>query len=129
VIGLAGKNAILIVQFARDAMVRGAALVDAVVAACAMRFRPIVMTSAAFLLGVVPLVFSSGGGAESRHSIGTGVFGGVIAATVLGLIFTPVAFYLVMRATQRRSTKTGARGARTGSAAGEDVQDPETESS
>jgi HAE1 family hydrophobic/amphiphilic exporter-1 len=129
VIGLAGKNAILIVQFARDAMVRGAALVDAVVAACAMRFRPIVMTSAAFLLGVVPLVFSSGGGAESRHSIGTGVFGGVIAATVLGLIFTPAAFYLVMRATQRRSTKTGARGARTGSAAGEDVHDPETESS
>jgi HAE1 family hydrophobic/amphiphilic exporter-1 len=94
-----------------------------------MRFRPIVMTSAAFLLGVVPLVFSSGGGAESRHSIGTGGFGGVIAATVLGLIFTPAAFYLVMRATQRRSTKTGARGARTGSAAGEDVHDPETESS
>ncbi|RKP48334.1 multidrug efflux RND transporter permease subunit [Trinickia fusca] len=102
VIGLAGKNAILIVQFARDLRTRGVALADAVVQACAMRFRPIVMTSAAFLLGVVPLVFSTGGGAESRHSIGTGVFGGVIAATALGLVFTPIAFYVVMRLTERR---------------------------
>ncbi|HEV3105566.1 MAG TPA: multidrug efflux RND transporter permease subunit [Trinickia sp.] len=102
VIGLAGKNAILIVQFARDLHARGTPLAEAIIEACAMRFRPIVMTSAAFLLGVVPLVFSSGGGAESRHSIGTGVFGGVIAATLLGLVFTPIAFYLVMRATERR---------------------------
>jgi HAE1 family hydrophobic/amphiphilic exporter-1 len=101
VIGLSGKNAILIVQFARDLHARGEPLVHAIVAACAMRFRPIVMTSAAFLLGVVPLVLSSGAGSESRHSIGTGVFGGVIAATALGLVFTPVAFYLVMRATAR----------------------------
>jgi len=106
VIGLSGKNAILIVQFARDLYARGEPLARAIVAACAMRFRPIVMTSAAFLLGVVPLVFSSGGGSESRHSIGTGVFGGVIGATVLGLVFTPVAFYLVMRATAR-FTKPG----------------------
>ncbi len=101
VIGLSGKNAILIVQFARDLCRRGEPLARAIVAACAMRFRPIVMTSAAFLLGVVPLVFSTGGGAESRHSIGTGVFGGVIAATLFGLVFTPIAFYLVMRATAR----------------------------
>jgi hydrophobe/amphiphile efflux-1 (HAE1) family protein len=102
VIGLAGKNAILIVQFARDLYSRGVPLVDAIVEASAMRFRPIVMTSAAFLLGVVPLVFSHGAGAESRHSLGTGVFGGVLAATLLGLVFTPVAFYLVMRFTDRR---------------------------
>ncbi len=127
VIGLAGKNAILIVQFARDARARGAALVDSIVQACAMRFRPIVMTSAAFLLGVVPLVFSSGGGAESRHSIGTGVFGGVIAATVLGLVFTPVAFYIVMRATQRRSKTKDGRAAGTGDAAGEHVPGAEKE--
>ncbi|PMS30466.1 HAE1 family hydrophobic/amphiphilic exporter-1 [Trinickia symbiotica] len=102
VIGLAAKNAILIVQFARDLHARGMPLVDSIVEASAMRFRPIVMTSAAFLLGVVPLVFSQGAGAESRHSLGTGVFGGVIAATLLGLVFTPVAFYFVMRVTQRR---------------------------
>ncbi|WP_206957723.1 multidrug efflux RND transporter permease subunit [Trinickia acidisoli] len=130
VIGLAGKNAILIVQFARDAQARGVRLVDSIVQACAMRFRPIVMTSAAFLLGVVPLVFSSGGGAESRHSIGTGVFGGVIAATALGLVFTPVAFYIVMRATQRRRPSSGSKpmgGAE--DATGERVPDPETEPS
>ncbi|HVW52045.1 MAG TPA: multidrug efflux RND transporter permease subunit [Trinickia sp.] len=129
VIGLAGKNAILIVQFARDARAHGVALVDAIVQACAMRFRPIVMTSAAFLLGVVPLVFSSGGGSESRHSIGTGVFGGVIAATVLGLAFTPVAFHVVMRATQRRASSGGERKADSEQASVDGVPDPERESS
>jgi HAE1 family hydrophobic/amphiphilic exporter-1 len=129
VIGLAGKNAILIVQFARDAQARGTPLVDAIVQACAMRFRPIVMTSAAFLLGVVPLVFSSGGGAESRHSIGTGVFGGVIAATVLGLVFTPVAFYVVMRATRRRPGSGAKPKRHVQDAAGERMTDPETEPS
>lgn len=129
VIGLAGKNAILIVQFARDARAHGVALVDAIVQACAMRFRPIVMTSAAFLLGVVPLVFSSGGGAESRHSIGTGVFGGVIAATVLGLAFTPVAFHVVMRATQRRASSGSEHLAEGEQASAEGVPDPERESS
>jgi HAE1 family hydrophobic/amphiphilic exporter-1 len=129
VIGLAGKNAILIVQFARDAQARGVGLVDSIVQACAMRFRPIVMTSAAFLLGVVPLVFSSGGGAESRHSIGTGVFGGVIAATVLGLVFTPVAFYVVMRATRKRAGRGGAPSGGAEDSAGERIPDPETEPS
>lgn len=129
VIGLAGKNAILIVQFARDAQARGVPLVDSIVQACAMRFRPIVMTSAAFLLGVVPLVFSSGGGAESRHSIGTGVFGGVIAATVLGLVFTPIAFYIVMRATGNRGRPGATPPGRVGDAAGERLPDPETEPS
>ncbi len=129
VIGLAGKNAILIVQFARDAQSRGRGLVDSIVQACAMRFRPIVMTSAAFLLGVVPLVFSSGGGAESRHSIGTGVFGGVIAATVLGLIFTPIAFYVVMRATGDHRRPGASHRDKVGDGAGKRLPDPETEPS
>lgn len=93
VIGLAAKNAILIVQAANVRRARGLPLGAAVVGASAERLRPIVMTSAAFLLGVLPLVLSRGGGAESRHSIGTGVFGGVIAATALGLVFTPVLYY------------------------------------
>jgi hydrophobe/amphiphile efflux-1 (HAE1) family protein len=96
VIGLSAKNAILIVQFARTLYADGTPLAEAIVAAASARFRPIVMTSAAFLLGVVPLLVSSGAGAESRRSIGTGVFGGAITATVLGLIFTPLAFYIVV---------------------------------
>ena len=96
VIGLSAKNAILIVEFARTLYADGAPLTDAIVAAASARFRPIVMTSAAFLLGVVPLLVSSGAGAESRRSIGTGVFGGAITATVLGLVFTPLAFYVVV---------------------------------
>jgi HAE1 family hydrophobic/amphiphilic exporter-1 len=102
VIGLSAKNAILIVQFARDLHARGLPLARAVIDAAGARFRPIVMTSAAFLLGVAPLVVSSGAGAESRQSIGTGVFGGVLAATLLGLVFAPVAFYAVVSLTQRR---------------------------
>ncbi|WP_246793221.1 multidrug efflux RND transporter permease subunit [Burkholderia perseverans] len=95
VIGLAAKNAILIVQFARDAHRRGTALREAVLDAAALRFRPIVMTSMAFLLGVVPLVLATGAGAESRRSIGTGAFGGVLAATLFGLVFAPLAYRLV----------------------------------
>lgn len=102
VIGLAAKNAILIVQFARDLYRRGLPLTRAVTEAAAARFRPIVMTSAAFLLGVVPLVVSSGAGAESRRSIGTGVFGGVLAATLFGLVFAPVAFHAVASLTYSR---------------------------
>ncbi|MBB4519100.1 multidrug efflux RND transporter permease subunit [Paraburkholderia fungorum] len=102
VIGLAAKNAILIVQFARDLYRQGLPLTRAVTEAAAARFRPIVMTSAAFLLGVVPLVVSSGAGAESRRSIGTGVFGGVLAATLFGLVFAPVAFHAVASLTYSR---------------------------
>ncbi|KHJ61360.1 efflux RND transporter permease subunit, partial [Burkholderia glumae] len=105
VIGLAAKNAILIVQFARDAHRRGAPLREAVLDAAGLRFRPIVMTSMAFLLGVVPLVLATGAGAESRRSIGTGAFGGVLAATLFGLVFAPLAYRLVAglgRASPRR---------------------------
>ncbi|AGK50796.1 RND transporter, hydrophobe/amphiphile efflux-1 family protein [Burkholderia thailandensis MSMB121] len=95
VIGLSAKNAILIVQFARDLHARGVALREAVIDAAAARFRPIVMTSMAFVLGVVPLVTATGAGAESRRSIGTGAFGGVLAATLFGLAFAPIAFQAV----------------------------------
>ncbi|WP_175975561.1 multidrug efflux RND transporter permease subunit [Burkholderia sp. BCC1047] len=96
VIGLSAKNAILIVQFARELVGRGVPLRQAVVEAAAVRFRPIVMTSMAFLLGVLPLVLATGAGAESRRSIGTGAFGGVLAATIFGLVFAPVAFRVVV---------------------------------
>jgi multidrug efflux pump len=96
VIGLAAKNAILIVEFAVDGQARGMTLYDAVMSAGKLRLRPIVMTSMAFILGVFPLVISSGAGASSRHEIGTGVIGGMLFATVLGLLMIPV-FYVAVR--------------------------------
>ncbi|MGK8890643.1 multidrug efflux RND transporter permease subunit [Burkholderia gladioli] len=115
VIGLAAKNAILIVQFARDAYRRGASLREAVLDAAALRFRPIVMTSMAFLLGVVPLVIATGAGAESRRSIGTGAFGGVLAATLFGLVFAPLAYRLVaVLGSERRRAGGAAEGAADG---------------
>ncbi|WP_342050524.1 MULTISPECIES: efflux RND transporter permease subunit [unclassified Cupriavidus] len=96
VIGLAAKNAILIVEFAVEGQARGLSLFDAVVAAARLRLRPILMTSMAFILGVFPLVVSTGAGAASRHELGIGVIGGMLAATVLGLLFIPV-FYVSVR--------------------------------
>jgi multidrug efflux pump len=96
IIGLAAKNAILIIQFARDLQDKGHDLVDATLEACRLRFRPILMTSIAFVLGVMPLAISTGAGANGRHAIGTGVMGGMIAATVLAVFFVPV-FYVVVR--------------------------------
>ncbi|SAL12108.1 acriflavine resistance protein B [Caballeronia sordidicola] len=116
VIGLSAKNAILIVQFARALHAEGMALAAAIVAAASARFRPIVMTSAAFLLGVTPLLVSSGAGAESRRSIGTGVFGGAITATVLGLVFTPLAYFIVVSAQRVMQRRFKALARRQGSA-------------
>jgi multidrug efflux pump len=96
VIGLAAKNAILIVEFAVDGQANGMTLYDAVVSAGKLRLRPILMTSLAFILGVFPLVVSSGAGAASRHEIGTGVIGGMLFATFLGVLFIPV-FYVIVR--------------------------------
>jgi multidrug efflux pump len=96
VIGLAAKNAILIVEFAVDGQARGMTLYDAIMSAGKLRLRPILMTSMAFILGVFPLVISSGAGASSRHEIGTGVIGGMLFATVLGLLMIPV-FYVAVR--------------------------------
>jgi multidrug efflux pump len=96
VIGLAAKNAILIVEFAVDLQAGGKTLFDAVMEAGKLRLRPILMTSMAFILGVLPLVLSSGAGAASRHEIGTGVIGGMLFATFLGLLMIPI-FYVVVR--------------------------------
>ncbi|WP_372875837.1 efflux RND transporter permease subunit [Pseudomonas sp.] len=94
-IGLAAKNAILIVEFAVLCRAQGMSIVDSAMEASRLRFRPIIMTSLAFILGVVPLAISSGAGSASRHSIGTGVIGGMLAATVLAIFLIPM-FYLLV---------------------------------
>ncbi len=96
-IGLAAKNAILIVEFAQQGLLAGKPALEAAVDAARLRFRPIVMTSLAFVLGVVPLVFASGAGAAARRSMGTGVFGGMLAATFIATIFVPLFFTLFAR--------------------------------
>ena len=97
IIGLSSKNAILIIEFARELQERGMSVYDATLEACRLRFRPILMTSIAFILGVMPLAISSGAGAQSRHAIGTGVIGGMIGATVLAVFLVPVFFVVVRR--------------------------------
>ncbi|UYB69616.1 efflux RND transporter permease subunit [Aeromonas veronii] len=104
-IGLSAKNAILIVEFAKELYDKGMGLGEAVVEAARLRLRPILMTSLAFILGVLPLVISSGAGASSRNAIGTGVMGGMISATVLAIFFVPLFFVLVMRYFTKHSTK------------------------
>jgi len=101
-VGLAAKNAILIVEFAKQAEEQGMNRYDAAVDAARTRLRPIVMTSLAFILGVVPLVFASGAGAEMRQSLGTAVFSGMIGVTVFGLLFTPLFYVLASRFARRR---------------------------
>ncbi|WP_331352544.1 efflux RND transporter permease subunit [Cellvibrio sp. UBA7671] len=100
-IGLAAKNAILIVEFAKALYEDGMDLVQATMEAVRMRLRPIIMTSLAFMLGVTPLVISSGAGSGSQNAIGTGVFGGMFSATVLAIFFVPVFFVVVFRLAQR----------------------------
>jgi multidrug efflux pump subunit AcrB len=95
-VGLAAKNAILIVEFAKQAEDEGADRFDAAVTAARTRLRPILMTSLAFILGVVPLAIASGAGAEMRQSLGTAVFAGMLGVTLFGLVFTPV-FYVLVR--------------------------------
>ncbi len=94
-VGLASKNAILIVEFAEQLRERGLPLVEAAVQAATIRLRPILMTSLAFILGVVPLVFATGAGENGRHSVGTTVFGGMIMSTVLNLFFIPVLYLII----------------------------------
>ena len=97
IIGLSSKNAILIIEFAKSLHEQGMGLVEATLEACRLRFRPILMTSFAFILGVMPLAISTGAGAQSRHAIGTGVIGGMIAATALAVFLVPVFFVVVSR--------------------------------
>lgn len=103
-IGLTAKNAILIVEFAKDLHEQGMSRFDAAVQACRMRLRPIVMTSLAFTLGVVPLALASGAGAGSSHAIGTGVIGGMITATLLVIFWVPLFYVLVSSIGDRRKT-------------------------
>jgi multidrug efflux pump len=95
-VGLACKNAILIVEFAKDREAAGESPWQAVLDACRLRLRPILMTSLAFVMGVVPLVLSHGAGAEMRQAMGVAVFSGMLGVTVFGLLLTPV-FYLTIR--------------------------------
>jgi HAE1 family hydrophobic/amphiphilic exporter-1 len=97
-IGLASKNAILIVEFAEQLQQKGMALFDAAVEAARLRLRPILMTSFAFILGVLPLVFATGAGSAGRHSVGTTVFGGMIVSTLLNLFIIPILYVIVRSA-------------------------------
>ncbi len=102
-IGLSSKNGILIVEFAEQLRAKGLSIRDAAVEAARIRLRPILMTSFAFILGVLPLVFATGAGSQSRHSVGTTVFGGMIVSTVLNLFFIPV-LYVIVKTMQERET-------------------------
>ena len=102
-IGLSAKNAILMIEFANTRHQQGMALADAAIEAARLRFRPIIMTSMAFIMGVFPLVMATGAGAAGRQSIGTGVFGGMLAATFLAIFFVPLFFVLVRKLAWRRA--------------------------
>ena len=105
-VGLACKNAILIVEFARELQLRGWNVVDAALEACRLRLRPILMTSFAFIMGVLPLVFSSGAGAEMRHAMGVAVFSGMLGVTFFGLVLTPVFYVALQLMIERRARST-----------------------
>jgi HAE1 family hydrophobic/amphiphilic exporter-1 len=107
-VGLAAKNAILIVEFARQLEGRGRTTAEALVEACRLRLRPILMTAFAFIFGVVPLMIAEGAGAEMRQALGTAVFAGMLGVTFLGLFLTPV-FYAAIRAwfARRRAPAEG----------------------
>ncbi|CAO4174427.1 SSD domain-containing protein [Methylorubrum aminovorans] len=102
VIGLTAKNAILIIEVAKELVEQGRSVPEAALEACELRFRPIVMTSFAFILGVVPLAIATGASMNSQRAIGTGVLGGMITATVLAVFVTPLFYVLIARAFQSR---------------------------
>ena len=108
-VGLACKNAILIVEFAKDKQEEGLDPLAAVLEACRLRLRPILMTSFAFIMGVVPLVLSTGAGAEMRHAMGVAVFSGMLGVTFFGLLLTPVFFVLIRRYVERSEARKAAR--------------------
>src|SRR5205823_3339612 len=106
-IGLAAKNAILIVEFARDELRRGRSLVDAALEGARLRFRPILMTSFAFIFGCVPLWMATGSGAASRQVLGTVVVSGMLVATAVAIFIIPVLFVMVERLSSRRAERPG----------------------
>ncbi|WP_085718045.1 efflux RND transporter permease subunit [Pseudomonas sp. B28(2017)] len=108
-VGLACKNAILIVEFAKDRQDQGLSPLDAVLDACRMRLRPILMTSIAFIMGVIPLVTSTGAGSEMRRAMGVAVFSGMLGVTFFGLLLTPVFFVLIRRYIERKTARKAAR--------------------
>ena len=118
-VGLSAKNAILIVEFAKDLHDEGMSIVDAALEATRLRLRPILMTSLAFILGVLPLAISNGAGSGSQHAIGTGVIGGMLTATFLAIFLVPM-FYVVVAGTFSKSEKARRAAAKNG---GGDDQD------
>jgi multidrug efflux pump len=111
-VGLACKNAILIVEFAKDEQDKGKTPLEAVLEACRLRLRPILMTSFAFIMGVVPLVLSSGAGAEMRHAMGVAVFSGMLGVTFFGLLLTPVFYVLIRNYVGRKAARKAAKAQR-----------------
>jgi multidrug efflux pump subunit AcrB len=105
-VGLACKNAILIVEFARERVEHGLAPIDAAIEACRLRLRPILMTSFAFIMGVIPLVTASGAGSEMRRAIGIAVFSGMLGVTFFGLFLTPVFFVTIESWLAKRKERT-----------------------
>ncbi|WPO98333.1 efflux RND transporter permease subunit [Pseudomonas sp. HR96] len=118
-VGLACKNAILIVEFAKDKQMEGLDPLAAVLEACRLRLRPILMTSFAFIMGVIPLVTSTGAGAEMRHAMGVAVFSGMLGVTFFGLLLTPVFFVLIRRYVERSEARKAARALHHTTVAGE----------
>jgi HAE1 family hydrophobic/amphiphilic exporter-1 len=106
-IALSAKNAILIVEVARELRAAGKPILEAVVEAARTRFRPILMTSFAFLLGVLPLVTATGAGANARQSLGLSTFSGMVASTCLAVLFVPSFFVVMQRLEERRRSKPG----------------------
>jgi multidrug efflux pump len=104
-IGLGAKNAVLRVTFAKELREQGLSIMDATIKAGEERFRPIIMTSLAFIFGVLPLVIATGAGANARHSIGTGIMGGMIGEATLAMLYVPLFFYIFDRLSERSSKK------------------------
>jgi predicted RND superfamily exporter protein len=107
-VGLACKNAILIVEFAKNQRETGSSREQATLEACQLRLRPIMMTSLAFILGVVPLVLSVGAGAEMRQTLGTAVFSGMLGVTLFGIFLTPVFYFVIQWASDKRAQRRDA---------------------
>jgi HAE1 family hydrophobic/amphiphilic exporter-1 len=105
-IGLSAKNSILIVEFAEQQLEHGRSIIDAAIVASELRLRPILMTSFAFILGMLPLCFATGAGAMGRHSVGTAVVGGMLLSTILNLFFIPVLYVILKKLLSLFSKKT-----------------------